>query len=140
VTGWPTEDAFYRGDSRRAPSRETDYGERWTFDVTGARWRVSHLHATGEIIASTTDRVHPNPINGRADRVVLLGWLPDPVAVDRALRGWQRHVEEPKSLQWATMQIRRAGVGAEAVTEAHRRQAHAESIGARGAPAQGGLF
>jgi hypothetical protein len=43
-------DAFYAADERRKHSAEADFGSRWR-DDTGASWRISWLHDTGEIYA-----------------------------------------------------------------------------------------
>ena len=44
--------AFYDGDERRRRSGEADYGVNWTqYGHPFRRWRVSYVHATGEVYA-----------------------------------------------------------------------------------------
>jgi hypothetical protein len=71
-------DAFYAADERRKHSAEADFGSRCR-DDTGASWRISWLHDTGEIYAV---RLGPGLVDpGRGAVAAAAGFSSGPVAV-----------------------------------------------------------
>jgi hypothetical protein len=143
TVAWRWEDEFYDSDTRREHSREVDYGTGWT-DGTGGQWRISYLVSTGELVAV---RRGPVPLqHGVAGAthaaVELLGWVPDQAAADRLMKGWQQLVPLPMGggMRDLRARIRKQAIRGDDVTERHRQQAHAASIGAVGAAAPDRLF
>jgi hypothetical protein len=136
VIGWPTEEAFYDADTRRPPSRERDFGNRWSGSEVQPFWRISYLVSTGELIAVRQGPAVPNPlVAGPPPAVMLIGWFPDAETCEKALAGWQARHGHRNGIAWIRQQARRKGVADTAVDEGHRRRCWAREQGAQGQPA-----
>lgn len=115
---WPNMEAFWFDDIRRWRSMESDYGVHWH---GGTRrwptWRVSHLQATGELIAVCQ-------AGGLAGTVRLIAVIPsDPCepgevwyrTADAILDGW---AEPGHGFDLAWFPRRLAARGVEVLTDA----------------------
>jgi len=92
---------FYAENPARAFSGEADYGVWWLDGTkTFPRYRVSYIHATGEVYA----------VNHNTADVQVLGVVkPDDedgeyngfyVTLDKILDGWPEKCGQPNGLQW----------------------------------------
>lgn len=103
---------FYAEDERRRQSEEVAYGSGWR-DASdpAARWSLRWFEATGELCAMR----HPAPdyaeggdperapalrTLGSSFTVEILGRVETRALVDRALAGWESHVDEADGLPW----------------------------------------
>ena len=117
---FPTIEDYYAADDRRRRSGEADYGCHWRLEGWTGAWRVSYVHATGEVYAVYLGRTLP--AGGRAGDgpVFLLGVVPpDPIAegdrrslyyatLERVLDGWPDRCGEPDGLRWIKETLARA--------------------------------
>ncbi|MDP2946149.1 MAG: hypothetical protein Q8N61_01690 [bacterium] len=107
---------FYHEDPRRRSSGEADYGVWWLADERSrSHWRVSYVHATGEVYAVEL---------GGAGPVEVLGIVPPDEehvgphhrpweryyrTLDKILEGWAEHCGQPGGLKWVKERLE--GVG-----------------------------
>ena len=98
-------EAYYSDNPRRRYSGEADYGVHWRLDGWESRWRVSYVHATGEVYA-----VHQGSSIGP---VFILGVVPPDVpypqlyhdTLERILDGWAEACPKPNSLTWVKARL-----------------------------------
>jgi hypothetical protein len=93
---------FYVEDSRRAHSRERDFGLRWR-DLDESTYRAAWIADTGELYTVR----HGSP--SEASRVAVLARL-GADRLERALDGWQEVLEsgEPGTYEWLRARARAA--------------------------------
>jgi len=118
--------AFYDADPNRAKSGEADYGRFWRLHPWPHHWRVSYIHATGEIYAVHQELCFHTDSDRQLDYgpVFKLGIVPpdyqDPsvyarelyyATLDRVLDGWPnacgkgRRGDDGNSLTWVRDRI-----------------------------------
>jgi hypothetical protein len=92
---YPSPDAFYAADPRRAGSREVDTGLWWSgLGNHAPTFRAAWVQATGELYVMQ----HAGTLGG--GRVDVLADLADEATLAERLSGWQRVCGEPGSLGW----------------------------------------
>jgi hypothetical protein len=117
-----TLEAFSTDDRRRGRSSKAHYGAAWSVasDPT-AVYAVTWVEDTKEICAVRYRRLPgrlrldpPDPLSNSilsdAGTVEVLGWADDRHALDRALAGWQQHMDGPDSLGWVRSRLAQAAV------------------------------
>ncbi len=113
---------FYTDDRRRGRSPKENYGATWSVasDPT-AVYAVTWVEKTNEICAVRYRRLPgrlrldpPDPLSnsivGDAGTVEVLGWADDRAALDRALMGWQQHMDGADSLSWVRARLAQAAI------------------------------
>lgn len=108
---------FYAADRRRRRSARFHYGSAWrtTTDRSGI-YALGWIEETREICALRGPLVpgwlRPDPeaafsstLVADSGTVEILGWADNRAALDGALSGWERNVEEPDSLAWVRIQL-----------------------------------
>ena len=109
-------EAYYSDNPHRRYSGEADYGVHWRLDGWESRWRVSYVHATGEVYA-----VHQGRSIGP---VFILGVVPPDIpypqdehrepfkkpelyydTLERVLDGWAEACPKPNSLTWVKTRL-----------------------------------
>jgi hypothetical protein len=103
------EEAFFRADERRRRSGESDYGVWWR-DELGAVWRVSFVHATGEVYALHQGPPTMTPMGRDLVMVSASAGVDGPLLVlaaglteaetEARLEGWAEMCGRPNSLGW----------------------------------------
>lgn len=108
---------FYAANEDRRTSGEADFGVWWTEPGQPyPKYRVSYIHATGEVYAVALNRDDKGPYHGP---VLLLGVVPPddqpdgPVGrrtyyrtLDTILEGWPQRCGQPGGLQWVRERLR----------------------------------
>lgn len=108
MTTYSSVEAFYAADPRRLASGEADFGIWWLDETLWPYWRVSYVHATGEVYAAQ----HGGPGPGIVE---VLGVVPPDEehigprydqfkryyrTLARILEGWADHLGQRGSLAW----------------------------------------
>lgn len=129
LEAYPDREAFYDANPEARGSGESDYGVWWRDDDRGT-WRISWVHATGDVYAVRAPRPAPRDttyagwlqlagLYGARMPVVVLGNVgklrsTGPDAFDHTepleaiLPGWGERCGELGSLAWAVRRIRNA--------------------------------
>ena len=115
-------EAFYTDDRRRGRSPKVQYGAAWSVasDPT-AVYAVTYVEKSNEICAVRYRRLpgglRLDPTDPLSDSIVsdagtveVFGWADDREALDRALTGWQEHMDGPDSLSWVRTRLAQAAV------------------------------
>jgi hypothetical protein len=102
---------FYGGGWRTAADREGIYVLAWiegTREICAVRGPLvpTWLRLCPESALSST-------LLGVGGTIHFLGWADNRAALDHALAGWERHVDEPDSLAWVQGQLALAADGTE---------------------------
>ncbi len=117
---------FLADDRRRRRSAKVVYGGGWrtTADRAGL-YVLILIEETHEICAVRSPllpswlRLAPESafsfnLLGDGETIHLLGWADNREALDPALAGWERHMDEPDSLAWAQERLALAAAATEA--------------------------
>lgn len=119
----PTYSEFYDADYRRQNSPEVAYGLGWRHQSDpGASYALFWIEDTHEVcvarnpppdLALAGDPLFGPDIGGylalsRSHVIYVLGQATARTVLDSALDGWQSHVEDPGSLQWALERLEEA--------------------------------
>jgi len=117
---------FLGDDRRRRRSARVFYGGGWR---TGADrngiYVLAWIEETHEICAVrgplvpawlrlAPESAFSSVLLGDGGTIHFLGWADNRAALDRALAGWERHMDEPDSLAWVREQLALAAAATEA--------------------------
>lgn len=95
---------FYQARHLRFGEGESDFGcwWRWSSRWSGPRYRVTHVHSTGEIYVVQH--------GGRRDGQVEVFGMGERETVERILTGWASRCEQPRSLLWFVSRLEATGM------------------------------
>jgi len=111
VTTYRSLEEFYGANPARRASGEADYGVWWLGDSPRPHWRVSYVHATGEVYAAQlggeVEVLGVVPPDEEHIGALDQPWEPYYRTLDKILDGWAEHCGQPGGLAWVRERLAR---------------------------------